>query len=294
MECIELVCHTLLEPGDAVAVEAPTYLGAMMAFAGSEAASPASRWTRTACWSTRSRRGSPAATARSSSTSIPEYQNPSGRTLALERREALIELCRRHGVLILEDVAYREISFDGAALPSLWSLAPEACCRPARSRRSSPPASGSAGRSGPRDVIAQMAAAKQTTDQCASGSASGWSRVRPRRRLRAPDPAQPRAVRLALAGGRAGAPADLPDGCTWSEPTGGFFTWLTLPSGLDAGEMRAAPWRRRHLRPRPAFYAGDDGRNEMRLSFSHLSEEELDRAVERLAGVIRGRLDAAG
>ena len=53
---------------------------------------------------------------------IPEYQNPTGRTLPLARREALVELCRRHGVLILEDVAYREISFDGGALPSLWSL----------------------------------------------------------------------------------------------------------------------------------------------------------------------------
>ena len=53
---------------------------------------------------------------------IPEFQNPTGRTLTLERRHALIELCRRHGVLILEDVAYREMSFDGGALPSLWSL----------------------------------------------------------------------------------------------------------------------------------------------------------------------------
>src|SRR6266508_4336802 len=54
--------------------------------------------------------------------SIPDHQNPAGVSLSRERREPLVELARRHGFLIVEDVAYRELGFDGEALPSLWSL----------------------------------------------------------------------------------------------------------------------------------------------------------------------------
>src|SRR5215469_4341339 len=56
---------------------------------------------------------------------IPDHQNPTGLSLTAERRPALVELARRYGFLILEDVAYRELGFDGAAPPSLWSLAPD-------------------------------------------------------------------------------------------------------------------------------------------------------------------------
>ena len=74
-----------------------------------------------------------------------------------------------------------------------------------------------------------------------------------------------------------------------------LLRWLTLPPQIDADEMRddAVAAGVTYV-PGHAFYATDTGRNEVRLSFSHLDEGDLDRAVERLAGVIRGRLDAAG
>src|SRR6185503_9967504 len=56
---------------------------------------------------------------------IPDHQNPAGVSLAPERRVALVELARRYGFLVAEDVAYRELGFDGDALPSLWSLGPD-------------------------------------------------------------------------------------------------------------------------------------------------------------------------
>src|SRR2546423_6845490 len=59
---------------------------------------------------------------------IPDHQNPAGVSLSAERRAALVDLARRHGVLLIEDVAYRELGFEGTGrLPSLWSLAPEVC-----------------------------------------------------------------------------------------------------------------------------------------------------------------------
>ena len=79
----------------------------------------------------------------------------------------------------------------------------------------------------------------------------------------------------------------MPDGCRWSEPAGGFFTWLSLP-GIDTTAMRAAALEAGVAYvPGAPFYPGDGGRDELRLSFSFLREEELGTAVARLAGVVR-------
>ena len=127
MECIALLCQALLDPGDTVAVEAPTYLGALMAFAAAEVDVVGVPMDEHGLEVDALAERLEAGAHPKFLYVIPEYQNPSGWTLALERRGALIELCRRHGVLIVEDVAYREMAFDDAtALPSLWSLGPDA------------------------------------------------------------------------------------------------------------------------------------------------------------------------
>ena len=124
MECIALACQSLIDPGDAVAVEAPTYLGALMAFARYEAEVHGIAMDEDGLV-VEALEEQLAGLRPKLLYVIPEYQNPTGRTLTLERRQALVELCRRHGVLIFEDVAYREVSFDGRSLPSLWSLGPD-------------------------------------------------------------------------------------------------------------------------------------------------------------------------
>jgi 2-aminoadipate transaminase len=83
----------------------------------------------------------------------------------------------------------------------------------------------------------------------------------------------------------------MPAGVAWTEPTGGFLTWLTVPDELDTLAMRPAALAAGVAYvPGPPFHVGDEGGNSMRLSFSHLSEAELDTAVERLAGVVRDAL----
>jgi 2-aminoadipate transaminase len=80
----------------------------------------------------------------------------------------------------------------------------------------------------------------------------------------------------------------MAEGCAWTEPTGGFLTWLTLPEELDVFALRPAALEAGVAYvPGPPFHVGDEGRNSMRLSFSHLSETELETAVDRLAGVVR-------
>ena len=110
---------------------------------------------------------------------------------------------------------------------------------------------------GPPEVVAELAAAKQTTDQCAGGL--GQRMVEEYGRaggLRAPPPGGAGALRLALGGAVGGLARHMPEGVDWTEPTGGFFTWLTLPRGARHVELRpAAVDAGVAYVPGPPFYA---------------------------------------
>lgn len=293
MECIALMCQALIDPGDTIAVEAPSYLGALMAFGGAEAEvvgiATDDDGLRVDVLAERLAAG----LRPKFLYTIPEYQNPTGRTLPLDRRRELVDLCRRHGVLIFEDVAYRELPFDGASLPSLWSLAPDIALQAGTFSKSLFPGVRLGWATGPSEVVAELSAAKQNTDQCAGGlgqrlleeygRAGGFERHLP-------------AARALYASRWAALSAALkhhmPEGVDWTEPTGGFLTWLTLPDGLDTLAMRpAANAAGVAYVPGPPFHVGDSGRNTLRLSFSRLTETELETAVDRLAGVVRGALE---
>jgi 2-aminoadipate transaminase len=138
-----------------------------------------------------------------------------------------------------------------------------------------------------------LSAAKQNTDQCAGGlgqrlleeygRAGGFERHLPG--ARALYASRWAALSAALT-------QHMPEEVDWTEPTGGFLTWLTLPEELDTLAMRpAATAAGVAYVPGPPFHVGNSGRNTLRLSFSHLTETELEAAVERLAGVVRGALE---
>ena len=293
MECITLMCQALIDPGDTVAVEAPTYLAALMAFGRAEARPVPipidADGLRIDALAARLADGLDPKFVYT----IPEYQNPTGRTLPLERRRELVELCRRHDLLILEDVAYRELSFDGTALPTLWSLAPDLVLQAGTFSKSFFPGVRLGWATGPSQLVAQLAAAKQNTDQCAGGlgqrlveeygRSGGFERHLPE--ARALYASHWAALSAALT-------RQMPEGVGWTEPTGGFLTWLTLPDELDTVALRpAAIAGGVAYVPGPPFHVGDNGRNTLRLSFSHLTESELETAVGRLAAVVRAALD---
>jgi 2-aminoadipate transaminase len=297
MECISLACLALVDPGDAVVVEAPTYLAALMAFDRAEADVVAIPTDDEGLLVDALADRLAAGLRPKLVYTIPEYQNPTGRTLPLERRRALVDLCRRYGVLIFEDIAYRELSFDGTSLPSLWSAAPDVVLQAGTFSKSFFPGVRLGWAAGPEAVIAQFAAAKANTDQCAGalgqrmveeyGRAGHFERRLPE--ARALYASRWRATERALEARLA------PLGCAWSEPTGGFFTWITLPAGLDAVAMRPAAARAgvAYVPGRP-FSLGEEGDNALRLSFSRLGEEDLDEAVRRLAVAIEETLVPAG
>ena len=295
MECIALMCQALVDPGDAIVVEEPTYLGALMAFGGAEAELvPVPMDADGLVVEALAERLADGLRPKFVYT-IPEFQNPTGRTLPLERRRALVDLCRRHGVLIFEDIAYRELTFDGTSLPTLWSLGPDVVVQAGTFSKIFFPGVRLGWAAGPADVLAELVSAKQTSDQCAGGlgqrmveeygRAGGFERHLPA--ARALYSSHWAALSEALA-------RHMPAGVGWSEPTGGFLTWVTVPDGLDTLALRAdAVAAGVAYVPGPPFHAGDGGRSAMRLSFSHLTPPELDAAAERLGGVLRAALARA-
>jgi 2-aminoadipate transaminase len=168
IDALGLLSKTFLDRGDLVLVEAPTYLGAIMAFRGFEAAVEGvtidGDGLRIDALAERL-----AAGARPKLLyTIPDHQNPAGVSLAAERRVALVELARRYGFLLVEDVAYRELGFEGDARePSLWALAPDVVVQIGTFSKTFFPGVRLGWAAGPAEVIAWLVTAKQNSDQCA-------------------------------------------------------------------------------------------------------------------------------
>lgn len=291
---LDLVARLLLEPGDAVIVEAPTYLGALQVFrlAGArligipldesgmqvDLLEPLLAHYRPRLIYT-----------------MPTFQNPSGATLSSERRERLLALAYRYQVPILEDDSYSDLYYD--ALPPAPLLAYDRCGMVLHLGSLSP-ALGPGLRLGwivaPTPALEPLIALKQVADLHPStlGQAmalellrSGrlaahltWARqVYARRR-----DAMEQALRR-YTGGTAPSPL-----LTWRPPRGGFYCWCRLPDGLRAWEvLRAAAHEGVVFVPGEVFFPNGDGSSFLRLNFSHPREEEIEEGIRRLVQAIR-------
>ena len=288
IEALELVGKSFLDPGDTVVVEAPTYLGAIQSFRGFEADMVAVPLDAGGLDVDDLARRLSAGLRPKLVYTIPEHQNPAGVSLAAERRAPLIALARRYGFLIVEDVAYRELGFTNEAPPSLWSEAPDVVVQIGTTSKTFFPGVRLGWAAAPPEVAARLVSAKQNTDQCAGGLGQrlfeeserrGWideQLVRSRALYRR------KGERLTAALQRV-----MPDGAAWTRPEGGFFSWLTLPPGVDsAGLARRAVEAGVGVVPGRLFFPDERGGDTLRLSFSQVDEARIDAGVERLAALI--------
>jgi 2-aminoadipate transaminase len=281
IDCMELVAKSLIDPGDPVVVEAPSYLGAIMAFRGYEA----------------DLHGVPmdddgmrvdvladllgAGLRPKVLYTIPDHQNPTGLSLAHERRPALVELARRYRFLILEDVAYRE------------SLAPDVVIQTGTFSKTFFPGVRLGWAAGPPEVITQLVTAKQNSDQCSGALGQrmleeygrGGHLDRQLVASRALYARRAELMRKALA-------EHMPEGTRWTTPRGGFFTWVTAPDGIDAVALSpAASARKVAYVPGRPFYPGDGGVSQLRLAYSRVEDDLIDEGAQRLGDVFRSALE---
>jgi 2-aminoadipate transaminase len=288
IEALELVGKSFLDRGDVVVVEAPTYLGALMAFRTFEAEVVPVPMDEQGLQVDELERRVVGGLRPKLLYTIPDHQNPAGVTLAHDRREPLIELARRHRFLIVEDVAYRELGFDDDAAPSLWSLGPDVVVQTGTTSKTFFPGVRLGWAVAPAEVTAQLVWAKQNTDQCAGALGQrlfeeyvrrGWideQLVQSRSLYRRKCERMLRALERAM-------PAEV----SWTQPNGGFFSWLTLPAGADAVDLAAqAAERGVGIVPGSLFYPDGRGRNNVRLSFSMVAEAVIDDGIERLASLL--------
>lgn len=289
IEALELVSKTFLDRGDLVIVEAPTYLGAIMAFRGFEARIEGVEidddGLRVDVLADRLAAGSRPKLVYV----IPDHQNPAGVSLAAERRVALVELARRYGFLVLEDVAYRELAFDGSRLPALWSLAPDVVVQIGTFSKTFFPGVRLGWVAGPAEVVAWLVTAKQNTDQCAGGLGQRLLEEYGRRglldrQITAARELYQRRCGLLLAT----IAAQMPEGVRWTTPRGGFFSWVTLPPEMDTAKLaQAALERGVAFVPGVPFYPDGQGRNQLRLSFSKVDDAVIPEGIRRLSAIIR-------
>src|SRR5690242_4191384 len=241
IEGLELVSKSFLDRGDDVVVEAPTYLGAIMAFRGFEASVHAVTLDDDGLDVDALESLLDGGLRPKLLYTIPEHQNPAGVTLAPERRPALVELARRYGFLIVEDVAYRELGFDGSAPQSLWSIGPDVVVQCGTTSKTFFPGVRLGWAAGPAEVVAQLVSAKQNTDQCAGALGQRLFEEYVRRGFIDEQLTASRALYARKWATLADAlERFMPDGVRWTTPRGGFFSWLTIPGDATEVARRAA------------------------------------------------------
>ena len=220
---------------------------------------------------------------------IPTFQNPSGRTLTLERRQALIELAEERDLLVIEDDPYGLVRFEGEPLPSLLELAPAGRVIYSCSfSKTVAPGLRVGYQILPLEIAAAVEAIAVSTyvSPAIFTEAIVWEFLRTG--LLEPN--------LARVGAKLRARRDamlealereLPD-ANWSRPEGGYFIWLDLPGGVDAGELLARAEENGVTFVKGTdFFAGPGGESSARLAFSFATPDEITEGVGLLASAVR-------
>ena len=288
IEALSLVGKAFLDPGDVVVVEAPTYLGAIQSFRSfeTELVPVALDEDDGLDVGELERRLADGLRPKVLYT-IPDHQNPAGVSLASDRRAALVELARRYGFLIVEDVAYRELSFDDDPLPSLWSLGPDIVVQVGTTSKTLFPGLRLGWATGPAGVVDRLVAAKQVSDQCAGGLGQRLFEETERRGWIDEQLVRSRALyRRKCDSLLAALERAMPETARWTTPRGGFFSWLTIP-GTDAVALASrAIDQGVAVVPGMLFFPDGRGAESLRLSFSLVDAAEIGAGVERLGGVV--------
>jgi len=288
IEALELLVKSFLDPGDTVVVEGPTYLGAIMAVRAFQAAVHAVALDDDGLDVEALGRALEDGLRPKLLYAIPDHQNPAGVTLSTERRHALVALAQRYGFLVVEDVAYRELGFDGEALPSLWSLAPDVVVQIGTTSKTFFPGVRLGWAAGPAEIVSQLIVAKQNTDQCAGAlgqklfEAYARSGEMDEQLVRSRALYARRCARMLAALERT-----MPAGVRWTRPRGGFFTWVTFADGVDAVDLaRRAAEAGVAVVPGSPFFPDGRGGSSLRVCFSKVDDDAIDVGIERLAGLL--------
>ncbi|NUZ04177.1 PLP-dependent aminotransferase family protein [Piscinibacter koreensis] len=290
---LDLVGKVVLDPGSTVAVETPTYLGALQAFTLADARFAALDGDVDGPSPAALRRLGEAADPARCVYLLPNFQNPSGRCIPAERRAALAAAAREARVPIVEDNPYGELWYDRAPPRPLATHWPAGTVYLGSFSKVLAPGLRLGYLVAPPDLLPKFVQAKQASDLHTPGlnqrivSAVLQSGMLAehlpalRARYRTGRDAMDAALHAHL-GARSGL------GCRWQAPSGGMFFWLELPAHVDAGVLLArAVARGVAFVPGAAFHADGSGARTLRLSFVTVTAAQIDAGVGAIADALR-------
>lgn len=286
---LDALGKVLISEGDEVAVEAPTYLGALQAF---NPYGPAY-----VCLESDECGIVPESLERALGRrsikfiyTVPTFQNPTGRTIPLDRRKEIAEIIQKHNALLVEDDPYGSLRFSGRRLPSVKSLAPDHVVYVSSLSKVFAPGFRLGFAVAPKIIGRWLVIAKQGIDlhtstfnqALAAEYLSGGHLDRHLPEII--DLYRPKRDAMLRA-----LEASFPPGCTWSRPEGGMFIWAQAPGGTDMDGVYARCIERSvaFVPGRYFFTRPGEGRESMRLNFSMADPESIAKAIGVLSEEVR-------
>ncbi len=302
-QALDLLGKILINPGDRVLVEAPTYLGALQAWNAYNpeyVTVPIDEYGMQTDVLEEALRTGPKFIY-----VLPNFQNPTGMTLTLERRKVLVELADRYGVPIIEDDPYGQLRYEGQHLPSVVTLDDQYrnngdakyhgnVIYLSTFSKTLAPGIRLAWVVAPSEVITKLVQVKQGADL----HTSTFNQMVAYEVARDGFSDKHINVIRKTYGERRDAMLEameihFPEGVRWTHPEGGMFLWVTLPEGFSsAAAFPKAVEQKVAFVPGAPFFPNGGGENTMRLNFSHSSPDLIREGIARLGKVLRDELGA--
>ena len=298
-QALDLISKIFIDPGDPIILGLPSYLGAIQAFKSFRANMVGARLDKQGMDVDTVADILRTYTAKAQRIKfiyvVPDFQNPSGVTLSLDRRERLLELCYEYDVVLVEDSPYRNLRFAGESVPMINTLDKHGYAFSLHTfSKLLFPGTRLGWIVADKAILEKLVMAKQPTDLCTSPLNQSIINEFCQRGLikshilkiielyRKKRDIMIKALEEYMPEGA---------GVDWTRPEGGLFLWLTLPESLDAGELfpKAVEKKVAYV-VGSAFHFDRSGHNTMRLNFSYPSEAQIEEGIKRLADLIKQEL----
>ena len=226
---------------------------------------------------------------------VPDFQNPSGVTMTLERRKRLLELCYEHETVVVEDSPYRQLRFEGESVPMIGAMDRKGYAFSLHTfSKIFCPGTRIGWIIANKAIMDKLVTAKQPADLCSSPFTQAVIYEFCRRGLLMPHIEKIKKVYrkkrdVMLEALKRYMPEEK--GIDWTHPEGGLFLWVTLPPHFDTEELfpRAIEKKVAYV-VGSAFHFDRSGKNTMRLNFSFPSEEQIEEGIRRLADLVKETL----
>jgi 2-aminoadipate transaminase len=290
-QALDFIGRVFIDPGDVIVTDSPTYLGALQAFRAYEPRIEALPVDDDGVRIDHLENVLKKHTARFVYV-LPNFHNPVGVTLSLERRIGLVKIAAKYGVPIIEDDPYRELRFEGEDLPALMTLHKENVIYLSTFSKILAPGLRLGWVVGPQVLISKLVQAKQAADLHTSTFIQMIVHDMIKRGVLLEHSKLIRKVY----GERRHVMTDamekfFPDGVKWTKPQGGLFLWVTTPEKISTVDLfQEAVKHKVAFVPGTAFFPHGGGLNTMRLNFSNAMPEQITEGIRRLGETLKEAL----